>query len=121
MVSSRINRRINRAVLDADRLARELREDPRRRRIFDGLRHLLDVRRGHEAFSPFGTQRVEVLDDRVFALRRGEGTADELRCITNVSGDEVSLPGVLGLDVLTDTRVEPLVLGPWQSAWVRPD
>ena len=58
-------------------------------RIFDGLRHLLDVRRGHEAFSPFGTQRVELLDDRVFALRRGEGTADELRCITNVSGDEV--------------------------------
>ena len=121
MVSSRINRRINRAVLDADRLARELREDPRRRRIFDGLRHLLDVRRGHEAFSPFGTQRVELLDDRVFALRRGEGTADELRCITNVSGDEVSLPGVGGFDVLTDTRVDPLVLGPWQSAWVRPD
>ncbi len=121
MVSSRINRRINRAVLDADRLARELREDPRRRRIFDGLRHLLDVRRGHAAFSPFGTQRVDLLDDRVFALRRGEGTADELRCITNVSGDEVELPGVGGFDVLTDSRVDPLVLGPWQSAWVRPD
>ena len=75
MVSSRINRRINRAVLDADRLADELREDPRRRAVFDGLRHLLDVRRRHEAFSPFGTQRVELLDDRVFAVRRGEGTA----------------------------------------------
>ncbi len=33
---SRINRRINRAVLDADRLARELRDDPRRRAVFDG-------------------------------------------------------------------------------------
>ena len=31
MVTSRINRRINRAVLDADRLGAELREDPRRR------------------------------------------------------------------------------------------
>jgi glucosylglycerate phosphorylase len=121
MVSSRINRRINRAVLDADRLARELREDPRRRRIFDGLRHLLDVRRGHKAFSPFGTQRVELLDDRVFALRRGEGTADELRCITNVSGDEVRLPDARGFDVLSDRLVDPLVLGPWQSAWLRPD
>ena len=76
---------------------------------------------GHEAFSPFGTQRVELLDDRVFALRRGEGTADELRCITNVSGDEVSLPDVRGFDVLTDRRVDPLVLGPWQSAWLRPE
>jgi sucrose phosphorylase len=120
MVSSRINRRINRAVLDADRLAQELRGDPRRSRIFDGLRHLLDVRRNHEAFSPFGTQRVELLDDRVFALRRGEGTVDELRCLTNVSGTEVSLPGVRGLDVLTGTRVDSLLLGPWQSAWLRP-
>jgi sucrose phosphorylase len=120
MVSSRINRRINRAVLDADRLAGELRDDPRRRAIFEGLRHLLDVRRGHEAFSPFGTQRVELLDDRVFALRRGEGTADELRCVTNVSGDEVRLPDVAGFDVLSGTSVDGLVLGPWRSAWVRP-
>jgi sucrose phosphorylase len=121
MVSSRINRRINRAVLDADRLTLELREDPRRSRIFNGLRHLLDVRRTHEAFSPFGTQRVEHLDDRVFVLRRGEGTADELQCLTNVSGTEVILPGVRGFDVLTSTRVDPLLLGPWQSAWLRPD
>lgn len=121
MVTSRINRRINRAVLDADRLAVELREDPRRRAIFDGMRHLLDVRRRHEAFSPFGTQRVERLDDRVFAVRRGEGTADELRCVTNVTGQTVTLPTVLGTDVLTGATTAPLVLGPWQSAWVRPD
>jgi sucrose phosphorylase len=121
MVSSRINRRINRAVLDADRLAVELREDPRRSAVFDGLRHLLDVRRRHEAFSPFGTQRVELLDDRVFAVRRGEGTDDELRCVTNVTAETVTLPTVHGTDVLTDGRVAPLVLGPWQAAWVRPD
>lgn len=121
MVSSRINRRINRAVLDADRLATDLVEDPRRRAVFDGMRHLLDVRRTQRAFSPFGTQRVERLDDRVFAVRRGEGTVDELRCVTNVSGDPVSLPGVTGTDVLTGARVDPLVLDPWCTAWVRPD
>ena len=121
MVSSRINRRINRAVLDADRLAVELREDPRRRAVFEGLRHLLDVRRRHPAFSPFGTQRVEILDDRVFAVRRGEGTGDELVCVTNVTADTVPLPGVGGTDVLTGDRAQPLVLGPWGSAWVRPD
>ena len=121
MVSSRINRRINRAVLDADRLALELDHDPRRRAVFRGLLHLLDVRRQHEAFSPFGAQRVENLDDRVFAVVRGEGTGDELRCVTNVSGASVTLPGVVGTDVLTGLRVAPLVLGPWESAWVRPD
>jgi len=120
MVSSRINRRINRAVLDADRLATELQTDPRRRAVFDGLRHLLDVRRRHEAFSPFGTQRVERLDDRVFAVIRGEGTPDELHCVTNVSSEQVTLPGVRGTDVLTGTRVDPLVLDSWQAAWVHP-
>jgi glycosidase len=120
MVTSRINRRINRAVLDADRLVRELGDDPRRRAVFEGMRHLMDVRRRHEAFSPFGTQRVLRLDDRVFAVVRGEGTHDELVCLTNVTGEEVPLP-VRGTDVLTGHRADPLVLGPWGYAWVRPD
>jgi glycosidase len=121
MVTSRINRRINRAVLDADRLRDELHDDPRRRAVFTGMRHLLDVRRQHEAFSPFGTQRVELLDDRVFALLRGAGTEAELLCVTNVTGGEVTLSEVVGTDVLTGDRVGPLVLGPWGYAWVRPD
>ena len=105
MVTSRINRRINRAVLDADRLGERA---ARRPAPTGGLRracaHLLDVRRQHEAFSPFGTQRVERLDDRVFAVRRGEGTPDELVCVTNVTGEPVTLPGVVGIDVLTGRR-----------------
>ena len=120
MVTSRINRRINRAVLDADRLVRELQDDPRRRMVFEGMRHLMDVRRRHEAFSPFGSQRVETLDDRVFAVVRGEGTDDELWCVTNVTGERVEL-ALAGTDVLGGARVEPLVLGPWGYAWVRPD
>jgi sucrose phosphorylase len=119
METSRINRRINREVLDADRLVAELAEDPRRHAVFTGLRHLLDVRRRHEAFSPFGTQRVEHLDDRVFAVRRGVGTSDELVCVTNVTGETVLLSGVTGRDVLTDSDVAPLTLGPWGHAWVR--
>jgi len=120
MVTSRINRRINRAVLDADRLQAELAADPRRHAVFTGLRRLLDVRRREPAFSPFGTQHVERLDDRVFAVRRGRGTPDELLCVTNVSADVVRLADVVGTDVLTGRRVEPLELGPWGYAWVRP-
>ncbi|HET6563379.1 MAG TPA: sugar phosphorylase [Marmoricola sp.] len=119
MVTSRINRRINRSILDADRLDAELRGDRRRRGVLTGLGHLIEVRRRHEAFSPFGTQRVEHLDDRVFAVRRGEGTPGELRCVTNVTGDQVPL-AVRGVDVLTGSAVDPLVLGPWGAAWVRP-
>jgi glycosidase len=120
MVATRINRRVSRAVLDADRLRKELHDDPRRRGVLAGLRHLLDVRRRHDAFSPFGTQRVERLDDRVFAVRRGEGTAGELLCITNVTGEKVPLT-VSGIDALTGEAVGPLTLGPWGFAWVQPE
>jgi len=120
MASSRIKRRINREVLDADLLLHDLEHDPRRRAIFRGLYHLLDVRRRHEAFSPFGTQDVERLDDRVLALRRAARTADELLCVTNVTSDTVALPTVTGHDVLTGRACEPLILGPWGHAWVRP-
>jgi glycosidase len=121
MVSSRINRRINRAVLDADRLVGELHHDPRRRAVFSGLCQLLGVRREHPAFSPFGTQQVERLDDRVFAVRRGAGTTGELICITNVTGESVNLQGVRGTDVVSGQRAEPLTLGAWGYAWLRPD
>jgi sucrose phosphorylase len=120
MATSRINRRINRALLDADQLLDELQHDPRRGAVFEGLRHLLDVRRQHEAFSPYGTQDVDSLDERVFAVRRGAGTPDELVCVTNVTAETLTLPTVRGLDVLTDRVANPLVLGPWGYAWVRP-
>lgn len=118
--TSRTPRRINREVLDADRLVNDLHHDPLRRAVFDGLRHMLDVRRRHESFSPFGTQQVETIDDRVFALRRGVDTPDELVCVTNVTAQTVTLPTIGGHDVLTGRTVERLVLEPWGYAWVRP-
>jgi glycosidase len=120
MESTDINRRINREVLDADRLTSELAHDPRRQAVFDGLRRLLDVRRQHAAFSPFGAQHVERLDDRVFAVRRAAATPDEMLCVTNVTGSTVELADVAGYDVLTGLDVSPLALPPWGYAWVRP-
>lgn len=120
MADSGINRRINREVLDADALMRGLTEDTRRRLVFDGLTHLMRVRREHPAFSPYGTQEVADLDDRVFAVRRGAGTPDELLCIANVTGERVTLDGVVGLDVVTGSTVSPLELAPYGFAWIRP-
>ena len=111
--------------LDADSLAlielvEALECDPRRHAVFTGMRHLLEVRREQPAFSPFGTQRVEALDDRVFAVRRGAGTADELLCVTNVTGSPVRLPGVGGYDVLSGTSVDSLELAAYGFVWLRP-
>jgi sucrose phosphorylase len=115
-----IARRVNRQVLDADLLAVELRDDTRRGLVFEGLCGLLQTRRRHPAFSPYGPQRVEDHDDRVLVLRRGHGTAEELLCATNVSDRPVSLPAVRGTDVLTGRRCDPLTLPPYGYAWVAP-
>ena len=118
MEATGINRRINRAVLDADELAAELAGDGRRRGIFEGTGHMLRTRRRHPAFSPFGEQEVVDLDPRVFAvLRRGDG--EELLCITNVTGESVPLPGTAGVDVLTGESHEEPVLGPRGYLWLR--
>jgi glucosylglycerate phosphorylase len=118
MRASGVNRRINRQVLDADRLVAELAGVPRRHIVFEGLRNLMSVRRGQPAFSPFASQRVEQLDPRVIAIRRAAGTADEVLAVTNVSGEPVDLPGVHGVDLLTGKSVADLRLEPHEYAWV---
>ena len=120
VAASGINRRINRAVLDADDLADELASDPRRARMLSGLRTLLAARSRCGAFSPYGSQQVERYDDRVFALRRGAGTADEVLCVTNVTAQPVRLPGVAGTDLLSGTRHAEVRLPAYGYVWLRP-
>jgi sucrose phosphorylase len=117
--ASGVPRRINRAVLDADALLRELVHDPRRSTVFEGLRALLRARRSSPALSPHGTQAVEEHDDRVLVLRRGAGTPDELVCATNVTAEPVVLERLHGTDVLTGREHRPLRLPPYGYAWLR--
>ncbi|RME09878.1 MAG: DUF3459 domain-containing protein [Ardenticatenia bacterium] len=65
------NRAINREKFAYEPFMREL-NDPQslRRRVFDGMRHLLAVRRTLPAFHPTAAQEVLTLDDAVFALVR---------------------------------------------------
>lgn len=115
-----IDRRINRAPLDADDLVPALASQPRRRTVFLGLRRLLEARRQHPAFSPFADQAVEDADRRVLLVRRAPGTAEEVACAVNVSDEPVRLPTVRGTDLLSGTRYDPLYLPPFGYAWVKP-
>lgn len=118
MEASGDNRRINRAVLDADRLVAELVGVARRNIVFEGLRSLMAVRRAQPAFSPFASQQVVHLDGRVLAIRRAADTTDEVLAVTNVSAEHVDLTGVHGTDLVTGKSVEGLRLGPYEYAWV---
>jgi glycosidase len=119
MEESGIARRINREVLDADRLIAEL-VSSRRSGMLEGLRHLLETRRTLPGLSPFATQTIERLDDRAFVVRRAAGTGDELVAVVNVSDQRVSLDSLRGIDVLTGRRIASLKLEPFEYVWLRP-
>ncbi|HYI50718.1 MAG TPA: alpha-amylase family glycosyl hydrolase [Microbacterium sp.] len=118
MEDSDIARRINREVIDADRLGDELLTSPRRAGMLHGLQHLLAVRRTLPAFSPFAEQAVTDLDDRVLVVRRAAGTPDELIAVINVSTETVELPSLAGTDALTGRRHDGLVLAPFGYVWL---
>ncbi|MHC2998555.1 alpha-amylase family glycosyl hydrolase [Microbacterium sp. HJ5] len=119
MTESNIARRINREVLDADRLERELDASPRRSGMLEGLRRLLEIRRTMPGFSPFAEQEIEHHDERVLVVRRAAGTADAVIAAVNVSGETVSLPGLSGIDAITGDRHDGLTLPPFGYAWLR--
>jgi len=121
MATTGISRRINRAVLDADRLVDDLHHEPRRKAVFGGLATLLETRRRHVAFSPTSTQQVERHDDRAFVVRRAPGTAHELLCATNVTDQPLLLEAVHGTDVITGLEASPLRLPAYGYAWIRPE
>ncbi|GGE85967.1 DUF3459 domain-containing protein [Mycetocola zhadangensis] len=120
MEASDISRRINREVLDADRLAKELESSPRRSGMLEGLRTLLELRRELPAFSPFADQQIEVLDPRVFVVRRAAGTPNEVIAAINVSDETVSLPSLAGTDVISGRSSNGIELKPFGYVWLIP-
>jgi hypothetical protein len=120
MEQSDIARRINREVLDVDRLTTELASSPHRFGMLEGLRHLLKTRRALPGLSPFATQAIERLDDRAFVVRRGAGTDDEILAVVDVSDQRVPLPTLHGVDVLTGRRIDTLELEAFEYVWLRP-
>lgn len=119
MEASEINRRINREVLNLEDLVHQLATDERRSTIFNGIKHMLTIRSQHQAFSPYVAQRVERLDTRVFAVRRATGTGDEVLCIANVTDQQVELPTISGVDILTGQAHRGLSLPAYGYAWIQ--
>ncbi|WP_091228224.1 alpha-amylase family glycosyl hydrolase [Microbacterium sp. 3J1] len=116
-----IARRINREVLDADELREALRVEGRRSGMLRGIREMLAVRRETESFSPFATQSVDHVDDRVLIVRRAAGTPDEVVAVINVSAESVAVPSLRGRDLLSGETSEGLTLPPFGYVWLVPE
>ena len=122
------NRRINRHKYDRDELDQALR-DPHslQRRIFDGYRRLLNVRRQQSAFHPLAAQTVLPLPgDGLIGWIRESADGNKLAVLANLS-DQPRRVGAnvvdreLRRDCLAEETIAPdesILLRPFQVRWL---
>lgn len=130
-------RTINRQKLDREQLENEL-TDPSslRAQVFEGYRHLLQVRKDNPAFHPLGGQRVLHVGKTIFALVRTSTTGgNHTLCLHNVTGHtlhgsidlaEAGIPRTASLtDIICDV-IYPIFDGklqieisPYQVLWLK--
>jgi len=116
------NRTVNRAKLDVTRLASEL-DTPHtlRHDIFVAYANLLQKRRGLSAFHPNAPQTaLDMGNDAVFALMRGDGEARILAIYNLTDTPQTLSEALFGYDVVSDTPIDgQTALAPYQVLWLR--
>jgi glycosidase len=114
------HRAINRQKLDRAQVEGDLRDPTSlRARVFQRMKHLLQVRSGTAAFDPHGAQRVIELNQAVFAVERGS-----VLCLHNVTAlvQRVILEPKWqhARDLLTTRRAaHELTLNPYEVMWLQ--
>ncbi|HEY8392615.1 MAG TPA: sugar phosphorylase [Capillibacterium sp.] len=122
VLSTGINRKINREKLNYEELTAEL-QDPSslRAMVFSAYKHLLKVRGSHSAFSPEAGQKVLASSPSLFMVERhNEVTGERIMAVINVTGKTVPLPQpIKGRDLLAPApRGYLTALEPYQVAWI---
>lgn len=119
MQTSGIARRINREKLDLDLLYKELENDEFRMNIYNGMKHMLQVRKQERAFYPYGAQKVIALDERVFSIQR-EYKNHVVYIYVNVSDEAVELNIEDGYELLHgQSMYGNIKLEPYDVLWIR--
>lgn len=117
---SGINRRINREKLEFNQIVDALQEDSRRKAIFTNLQEMIAIRKKERAFSPYASQTVLDLGEKIFALKRENGE-ESIYFIVNVDSKKttVKVP-CTGKDLLTNSEVHgTITLAPYEFVWVK--
>lgn len=121
MTESGIPRRINREKLSYEELSKELDDSESFRSvIFTSLRNMLDKREKCDAFSPYASQDVLDLDEKVFAIRR-KGEKKTMTVLVNVSPSPVEIKeiGIGGKDLIKGKKYNSaFTLEPYETLWI---
>lgn len=119
VLSSGINRRINREKLAVSSIEKDINNGTIRKTVIDEMCRLLEIRGNNTAFSPLSEQEVLSLDNRLFSVLR-HGKDGDVLCITNVSDDVVDVVVPFeGKDLISGQLVnKETKINPLSSIWI---
>ncbi|MFV0556579.1 MAG: alpha-amylase family glycosyl hydrolase [Lactovum sp.] len=118
MEESGINRRINREQLQKDKLELELSQETERKKILEGIKEQLKLRKENPAFSPYSSQKIENYTDSVIVINR-KGGGQEVTCIVNISNQKIELTQkISGYSLLDYKNLEISELEAYQYMWI---
>ena len=90
--------------------------------VFGELKRLIDVRRQHRAFDPYGDFEVLELGAEVFAIRRRSMDGGEtVDCVANLTNNRIKIAGdFVGRDLLSNEPVDHTTdLEPFAIRWIQ--
>lgn len=119
-MDSGIKRRINREKLDLDKLNEELKNpNSLRRKVIDRYKEMLSIRKKNHVFSPNSPQEIINIDERIFAIIRGEN--EKILVLINVSNEMVSInTSYKGIDLFTNKKIiEDINIEPYGYMWIK--
>lgn len=120
MMSSGINRRINREKLDKNELFAELDDsNSLRAKVFSKYIELLDIRKSNSAFAPSARQTSDYIDKRIFAITRDNNeTKEVIKVRINISNEYVEIADI-GVDMVSGVRIEGKhMMKPSEILWI---
>jgi len=124
IIKTGMNRSINREKLDLKLVEGELKKRYNiRSQVFSCLKKLIEVRRMHSAFNPYGSQRVLKLHPCIFSVERvSPGGKESILCITNVSNNTITIPNRhrYKKDLLSKKNFgDEITLRPYEVLWLK--
>ena len=132
MKESGMNRRINRHKWDLPKLEAKLEDDElHHKKVFNGMKDLLKIRRAHKAFHPNAVQFTLHVSEDIFAFwRQSEERDQSIFCLHNVTNKAVEVP-LTSLNLIDMDQWRDLIAGeaikdlngslifePYQCVWL---
>ncbi|MFT4343251.1 MAG: alpha-amylase family glycosyl hydrolase [Candidatus Woesearchaeota archaeon] len=103
----------NRARINYEILEKQLKQNTKRKRIYEGITKIMKERKKYKAFSPQVPQKVSYKNG-LLVIRRGTGS-QAITCIHNITSSIIRIPKTK--DLLTNMQIESLA--PYQYIWIK--